>query len=48
MYAWLVNLLFHLINTIIFYFKEYRSSRLEVEELKSAQALQNYNSSKAR
>ena len=26
MYAWLVNLLFHLINTIIFYFKEYRSS----------------------
>ena len=39
MYAWLVNLLFHLINTIIFYFKEYRSSRLEAEELKSAQAL---------
>ena len=39
MYAWLVNLLFHLINTIIFYFKEYRSSLLEAEELKSAQAL---------
>ena len=39
MYAWLVNLLFHLINTIIFYFKEYRSSRLEAEELKSARAM---------
>lgn len=39
MYAWLVNLLFHLINTIIFYFKEYKSSRLEAEELKSNQAL---------
>lgn len=39
MYAWLVNLLYHLINTIIFYFKEYRSSRIEAEELKSAQAL---------
>ncbi len=37
MYAWLVTLLFHLINTIIFYFKEYKSSRLEAEELKSAQ-----------
>ena len=39
-YAWLVNLLFHLINTIIYYFQEYRSTRIEAEELKmiSAQA----------
>jgi len=36
-YAWLVNLLYHLINTIIFYFKEYRSTRLEAEELKRFQ-----------
>jgi two-component system, LytTR family, sensor kinase len=33
-YAGLVNLLYHLINTIIFYFKEYRSSRIEAEEIK--------------
>lgn len=33
-YSWLVALLFHLINTIIFYFKEYRNTRLEAEELK--------------
>jgi two-component system, LytTR family, sensor kinase len=39
-YAWLVNLLFHLVNTIIFYFQEYKTTRLEAEELKriSAQA----------
>ena len=39
-YGWLVNLLYHLINTITYYFKEYKSSRLEAEELKriSAQA----------
>lgn len=39
-YAWLVNLLYHLINTIIYYFQEYRSTRIEAEELKriSAQA----------
>jgi two-component system, LytTR family, sensor kinase len=39
-YAWLVNLLFHLINTIIHYFQEYRNTRIEAEELKmiSAQA----------
>jgi len=33
-YAWLVNLLYHLINTVIFYFKEYRSTQVEAEELK--------------
>lgn len=33
-FAWLVNLLYHLINTIIFYFKEYKSSRIEAEEIK--------------
>ncbi len=40
MYAWLVNLLFHLINTIVFYFQEYKTTRIEAEELKriSAQA----------
>ncbi len=39
-YAWLVNLLFHLINTIVFYFQEYKTTRIEAEELKriSAQA----------
>ena len=39
-YAWLVNLLFHLINTILFYFKEYKLKWIEAEELKrmSAQA----------
>ncbi len=37
-FAWLVNLLYHLINTIIFYFKEYSSSRLEAEELKKLNA----------
>jgi sensor histidine kinase YesM len=38
MYGSLVNLLYHLINTIIFYFKEYRSTRLEAEELKNITA----------
>lgn len=33
-YAWLVNLLYHLVNSVIFYFKEYTSTRLEAEELK--------------
>ncbi|CAN5595419.1 hypothetical protein BH10BAC3_BH10BAC3_08390 [soil metagenome] len=33
-YAWLVNLLYHLLNTVIYYFKEYTSSRIEAEELK--------------
>lgn len=34
MYCWLVNLLYHLINAIIFYFKEYKVSSLEAEQLK--------------
>lgn len=38
MYAWLVTLLFHLLHTILYYFKEYRSTRLEAEELKRMQA----------
>ena len=38
MYGSLVNLLYHLINTIIFYFKEYRSTRIEAEELKNITA----------
>lgn len=38
MYAWLVTLLFHLLHTILYYFKEYRSTRLEAEELKGMQA----------
>jgi LytS/YehU family sensor histidine kinase len=38
MYCWLVNLLYHLINAIIFYFKEYRNSALEAEQLKSITA----------
>ena len=33
-YAWLVNLLFHLLNTIILYFEETKSSNLKAEELK--------------
>jgi two-component system LytT family sensor kinase len=33
-YAWLVNLLYHLVNTVIFYFKEYRTSYSQAEELK--------------
>lgn len=33
-YAWLANLLFHLINAIFFYFKEYKTTWMEAEELK--------------
>ncbi len=33
-YAWLANLLFHLLNAIVFYFKEYKSKWMEAEELK--------------
>jgi LytS/YehU family sensor histidine kinase len=34
-YCWLVNLLYHLVNAIIFYFKEYKTTSLEAEQLKS-------------
>jgi two-component system, LytTR family, sensor kinase len=37
-YAVLVNLLFHLVNAIFFYFKEYRTKLLEAEQLKSTTA----------
>ena len=39
-YAWLANLLFHLLNAIFFYFREYKTKWMEAEELKrmSAQA----------
>ena len=39
-YAWLANLLFHLLNAIMFYFTEYKTKWMEAEELKriSAQA----------
>ncbi|MBS1731692.1 MAG: histidine kinase [Bacteroidetes bacterium] len=39
-YAWLANLLFHLMKTVYYYFSEYRNKLLEAEELKrmSAQA----------
>lgn len=39
-YAWLANLLFHLLNAIKFYFTEYKTKWMEAEELKriSAQA----------
>lgn len=39
-YAWLVNLLFHLLNAVKFYFTEYKTKWMEAEELKriSAQA----------
>ncbi len=33
-YAWLANLLFHLLNAILFYFKEYKTKWVEAEELK--------------
>lgn len=33
-YAWLVNLLFHLLNTIVFFFEETKESNLKTEELK--------------
>jgi LytS/YehU family sensor histidine kinase len=36
-YAWLVNLLFHLVNTIFFYFTRYTNTRIEAEELKRFQ-----------
>jgi len=38
MYCWLVNLLYHLINAIIFYFKEYKTTSLEAEQLKNITA----------
>jgi len=38
MYGSLVNLLFHLINTIIYYFKEYQTTSLHAEQLKSITA----------
>lgn len=37
-YCWLVNLLYHLINAIFFYFKEYKTTALEAEQLKSITA----------
>jgi len=37
-YCWLVNLLYHLINAIIFYFKEYKTTSLEAEQLKNITA----------
>lgn len=39
-YAWLANLLFHLLNAIFYYFTEYKTKLVEAEELKrmSAQA----------
>ena len=33
-YAWLANLLFHLLNAIVFYFAEYKTKLLEAESLK--------------
>lgn len=33
-YAWLANLLFHLLNAVLFYFTEYKNKLLEAEELK--------------
>lgn len=37
-YAWLANLLFHLLNAIVFYFKEYKTKLVEAEELKGITA----------
>ncbi len=37
-YAWLANLLFHLLNAITFYFTEYKTKWMEAEELKRMQA----------
>ncbi len=39
-YAWLANLLFHLLNAIMFYFTQYKTKWMEAEQLKriSAQA----------
>ena len=36
-YAWLVNLLFHLLNTVVYYFEEYKSTRNEADALKKYQ-----------
>jgi two-component system, LytTR family, sensor kinase len=33
-YAWLANLLFHLLNAVLYYFTEYKTKLLEAEELK--------------
>jgi two-component system LytT family sensor kinase len=33
-YAWLANLLFHLLNAVLYYFNEYKTKLLEAEELK--------------
>jgi two-component system LytT family sensor kinase len=33
-YAWLTNLLFHLLNAIMYYFNEYKTKWVEAEELK--------------
>ena len=33
-YAWLANLLFHLLNAIMFYFTEYKTKLVEAESLK--------------
>jgi LytS/YehU family sensor histidine kinase len=37
-YAWLVNLLYHLINTVIFYFKEYKISQHQAETFRKLNA----------
>jgi len=37
-YAWLANLLFHLLNAIMYYFKEYKTKWIEAEELKGITA----------
>jgi two-component system, LytTR family, sensor kinase len=37
-YSILVNLLFHLVNAIFFYFKEYRNTLMEAEQLKTTTA----------
>ena len=37
-FAWLVNLLYHLINNVIFYFKEYKISQHQAETLRKLNA----------
>jgi two-component system, LytTR family, sensor kinase len=37
-YAWLANLLFHLLNAVLFYFNEYKIKAVEAEQLKSVTA----------
>jgi two-component system, LytTR family, sensor kinase len=37
-YSILVNLLFHLVNAVFFYFKEYRNTLMEAEQLKTTTA----------